>query len=51
MEWIDEQIEYWQSILKDHEKNPEGLTMIERMRPLTELNSLLQFKLGLLLNK
>jgi hypothetical protein len=51
MEWIDEQIEYWQKIAFQQEKYPAGLSMIEMIKPYVEINNLLQYKIQILMNK
>lgn len=49
MNWIDEQIKYWQEIAFKQEKSPAGLSIIQMIRPYVEINILLQYKIQILL--
>ncbi len=51
MNWIDEQIEYWQKEAERIEESSDSFSLIERMTPYNELCTLNWLKLQILLNK
>jgi len=50
MEWIDEQLQYWQKKAFDNEKYPDDLSTVDMIRPYVEMNILLNIKIQILMN-
>lgn len=49
MEWIDEQIEYWEK--KTLENMGSSISLVELIRPYVELHSLYKLKIQILIAK